>query len=126
MTLAGSFLDDPVKGRYKNLGSSIVHTCHKMSPTGFGTMGVFDFAPDADLYAVESYSIPQVSSEMAESYFVMWRSTHDPKYRQWGEEMLRVIIKTFCTTQDDTSCQMTNLNLTDISSVRLPLALQVG
>ena len=28
--------------------------------------------------------------ETAESYFVLWRVTHDQKYREWGWEMVEV------------------------------------
>lgn len=28
--------------------------------------------------------------EVVESYMYMWRLTHDPKYRQWGWEVVKV------------------------------------
>ena len=28
--------------------------------------------------------------ETVESYFYMWRATHDPKYREWGWEAVQV------------------------------------
>lgn len=28
--------------------------------------------------------------ETVESYFYLWRATHDPKYREWGWEVVQV------------------------------------
>lgn len=34
--------------------------------------------------------------EVVESYFVMWRITHDQKYRDWGWEAVQVISLFLC------------------------------
>ena len=31
--------------------------------------------------------------ETAESYFIMWRITHDEKYREWGWQMIQALDK---------------------------------
>ena len=37
--------------------------------------------------------------ETAESYFIMWRITHDEKYREWGWQMIQALDKN-CKSKD--------------------------
>ena len=37
--------------------------------------------------------------ETAESYFIMWRITHDEKYREWGWQMIQALDK-HCKSKD--------------------------
>ena len=37
--------------------------------------------------------------ETVESYFIMWRITHDEKYRDWGWEVIEALDK-YCKTKE--------------------------
>merc|ERR1712043_28759 len=46
--------------------------------------------------------------ETVESYFVMWRVTHDQKYRDWGWEAVKAIEK-YCRTESGGYTGVTNV-----------------
>ena len=50
----------------------------------------FDNMYDAKTHTGARYFI--LRPEVVESYFVMWRITHDQKYRDWGWDVVLVII----------------------------------
>uniref|UniRef100_A0A7N4PWB4 alpha-1,2-Mannosidase n=1 Tax=Sarcophilus harrisii TaxID=9305 RepID=A0A7N4PWB4_SARHA len=57
----------------------------------------FDFGSEATTSSPsESYYI--LRPEVVESYMYMWRLTHDPKYRQWGWEVVEALEK-YCRTE---------------------------
>lgn len=109
LALAAAVLkDDKFKDRYLELGAAITHTCHeayirtisKLAPVLFG------FADDPLLearYDIENSGNQlfayHLSSPAAEAYFVMWRLTHNPIYREWGYE-LAVSIHTHCNSKE--------------------------
>ncbi|XP_039264483.1 mannosyl-oligosaccharide 1,2-alpha-mannosidase IA-like [Styela clava] len=81
---------------YIDLGAEITHTCHesydkatlKLGPEGFG----FQSGNEATaIRANEKYYI--LRPEVIESYFVMWRVTKNPKYREWGWEAAQALEK---------------------------------
>ncbi|KAJ7991482.1 hypothetical protein DPEC_G00284330 [Dallia pectoralis] len=77
-----------------DLAANITHTCHesyRRTPTMLGPE-VFRFDEGAEATA------PRVNErqyhlrpEVVESYMYMWRLTHDPKYRDWGWEVLEAV-----------------------------------
>jgi len=86
--------------KYSEIGIGIADTCHDMfweSPTGLG--------PDTFAFTKKSQKeiLPlqrnfyMLQPEVAESYFVLWRLTHDEKYRLRGFELLLAIEK-YCRT----------------------------
>ena len=94
--LGGTELGEPYKSRYMKLGGAITNTCHesydrtntKLGPEAFR----FNEAMEARaLKSSEKYYI--LRPEVIESYFVMWRLTHDPRYRQWGWEAVLALEK---------------------------------
>jgi len=94
--LSGKELGEPYKTQHMELGSAITHTCHesydrtntKIGPEAFR----FSDAMEARaLRSSEKYYI--LRPEVVESYFIMWRLTHDPRYRQWGWEFVQALEK---------------------------------
>lgn len=61
------------------------HLDTKLGPEAFR----FDSGTEATATRLsERYYI--LRPEVVESYLYMWRLTHDPKYRQWGWEVVQV------------------------------------
>uniref|UniRef100_A0AAY5EVU5 alpha-1,2-Mannosidase n=1 Tax=Electrophorus electricus TaxID=8005 RepID=A0AAY5EVU5_ELEEL len=83
-------------GHYLQLGAEIAHTCHESYDRTVLKLGPEAFKFDSGLEAVavrqnEKYYI--LRPEVIETYWYMWRFTHDPKYRQWGWEAAQAIDK---------------------------------
>ena len=85
---------DENSGRWMEIAKGITNTCHesydrtdtKLGPEAFR----FTDAVEARaLKANERYYI--LRPETFESYFIMWRLTHDQKYRDWGWEAVQVL-----------------------------------
>uniref|UniRef100_A0A671NZV2 alpha-1,2-Mannosidase n=1 Tax=Sinocyclocheilus anshuiensis TaxID=1608454 RepID=A0A671NZV2_9TELE len=87
---------DDKAGHYLQLGAEIAHTCHESYDRTVLKLGPEAFKFDSGLEAVavrqnEKYYI--LRPEVIETYWYMWRFTHDPKYRQWGWEAVQAIDK---------------------------------
>uniref|UniRef100_A0A6I8N827 alpha-1,2-Mannosidase n=1 Tax=Ornithorhynchus anatinus TaxID=9258 RepID=A0A6I8N827_ORNAN len=86
----------PKKQHYVELAAEITRTCResyarsdtKLGPEAFR----FDSGSEATATRLsERYYI--LRPEVVESYMYMWRVTHDPKYRQWGWEVVLALEK---------------------------------
>lgn len=93
--------EEPVKSRHMTLASGISNTCHEacirskshLAPETF----VFSNRADAVAYGPsEKYYI--LRPEILESYFYMWRFTHDPKYRAWAWDFIEALER-YCKTE---------------------------
>ncbi|KAL7988447.1 hypothetical protein Chor_007366 [Crotalus horridus] len=87
---------DEKAGHYLQLGAEIAHTCHESYDRTTLKLGPEAFKFDGGVEAVavrqnEKYYI--LRPEVIETYWYMWRFTHDPKYRQWGWEAAQAIDK---------------------------------
>uniref|UniRef100_U3INZ0 alpha-1,2-Mannosidase n=1 Tax=Anas platyrhynchos platyrhynchos TaxID=8840 RepID=U3INZ0_ANAPP len=87
---------DDKAGHYLQLGAEIAHTCHESYDRTTLKLGPEAFKFDGGVEAVavrqnEKYYI--LRPEVIETYWYMWRFTHDPKYRQWGWEATQAIDK---------------------------------
>uniref|UniRef100_A0A7M4F0Y7 Mannosidase alpha class 1A member 2 n=1 Tax=Crocodylus porosus TaxID=8502 RepID=A0A7M4F0Y7_CROPO len=87
---------DDKAGHYLQLGAEIAHTCHESYDRTTLKLGPEAFKFDGGVEAVavrqnEKYYI--LRPEVIETYWYMWRFTHDPKYRQWGWEAMQAIDK---------------------------------
>ncbi|GCB73794.1 hypothetical protein scyTo_0002876 [Scyliorhinus torazame] len=87
---------DDKEGHYLQLGAEIAHTCHQSYDRTVLKLGPEAFKFDGGTEAValrqnEKYYI--LRPEVIETYWYMWRFTHDPKYRQWGWEAAQAIDK---------------------------------
>ncbi|XP_062141189.1 mannosyl-oligosaccharide alpha-1,2-mannosidase IA isoform X1 [Drosophila sulfurigaster albostrigata] len=82
--------------KYMEVGKGITNTCHESyvrTPTQLGPEA-FRFSDAAEARALrsqEKYYI--LRPETFESYFVLWRLTHDQKYRDWGWEAVQALEK---------------------------------
>ncbi|XP_034479998.1 mannosyl-oligosaccharide alpha-1,2-mannosidase IA isoform X2 [Drosophila innubila] len=82
--------------KYMEVGKGITNTCHESyirTPTQLGPEA-FRFSDAAEARALrsqEKYYI--LRPETFESYFVLWRLTHDQKYRDWGWEAVLALEK---------------------------------
>lgn len=79
--------------KYRNAAADITHTCHESYDRTAVKLGpeVFRFTEAMEAKALrvsEKYYI--LRPEVIESYFVLWRTTKDPKYRDWGWEAVMV------------------------------------
>lgn len=87
---------------YREIGAGITNTCHESyirTPTKLGPES-FRFSESVEAKALkmqEKYYI--LRPETFESYFVLWRLTHDQKYRDWGWEAVQALEK-HCRTEN--------------------------
>ncbi|NXP54096.1 MA1C1 mannosidase, partial [Heliornis fulica] len=84
------------KQHYVDLAAEITNTCHESYARSDTKLGPEAFRFDAGGEAMatrlsERYYI--LRPEVVESYMYMWRLTHDPKYRQWGWEVVKALEK---------------------------------
>jgi len=87
-----------VPEKFLDLGADLTETCHlsyNASKTKIGPE-VFWMAPGREFSAKASYYI--LRPETVESYFILWRTTKDIKYRQWAWEAFNAI-ETHCRTE---------------------------
>jgi len=81
------------------IGKEITKTCYEMyrrQPTGIAPELV-RFEGDTDFYAPSGARHYLLRPETVESLFVLWRTTHDNIYREWGWEIFQAI-ETHCKT----------------------------
>ena len=96
LALGGHHLDEPYKKRHFQLGRDLTYTCHESYDRTKTKLGpeAFRFSSGIEakaLKSAEKYYI--LRPEVIESYFVLWRLTHDPRYRQWGWEAAQALEK---------------------------------
>lgn len=106
--LAGQLLNS---SRFAQLGEEITETCHQSyarSATGLAP-DIFQYSETKDVEASSTKYI--LRPETFESYFVMWRITKDPKYRDWGWDAVLAIERN-CRTGTGYS-GIRNVNIVD-------------
>nr|CAD7201663.1 unnamed protein product [Timema douglasi] len=92
--LGAHSLKNDLSDRYMDIADGVTNTCHeaydrtatKLAPE------VFRFTDSIEaksLKSNEKYYI--LRPETFESYFIMWRLTKDPKYREWGWEAVQAL-----------------------------------
>ena len=98
LVLGAEHLEEPLKTKHRDLGIAITHTCHESYDRTNTKLGpeAFRFSDSVEAEALtnqfnEKYYI--LRPEVIESYFVLWRLTHDVRYRQWGWEAVQAIEK---------------------------------
>ncbi|XP_043243879.1 mannosyl-oligosaccharide 1,2-alpha-mannosidase IA-like [Amphibalanus amphitrite] len=92
--LAGVTDKNKDSARYMEIGAEITNTCHESYDRTATKLGPenFRFSDAIEAKAMklqEKYYI--LRPEVIESYFVLWRLTGDPKYREWGWEAAQAI-----------------------------------
>ncbi|CAB0033632.1 unnamed protein product [Trichogramma brassicae] len=92
----GAKNDNEVNDRHMEVASGLTNTCHESyirTPTKLGPEA-FHFIEGSEAKSLkngEKYYI--LRPETFESYFVMWRLTKDPKYREWGWDAVQALEK---------------------------------
>ncbi|CAH2222401.1 mannosyl-oligosaccharide 1,2-alpha-mannosidase IC [Pelobates cultripes] len=89
------------KDHYMKLASEIARTCHESYVRTETKLGpeVFRFDSGAEATSTrlsERYYL--LRPEVVESYVYLWRLTHDPRYREWGWEIVQALDK-YCRTE---------------------------
>ena len=89
-----NFLKSVSEGGHKKVREDIIYLIHVSFhvATGIGPES-FRFQPPHEAIALrqnEKYYI--LRPEVVESYFVMWRLTHDQKYRDWAWDAVQVTL----------------------------------
>lgn len=79
--------------RYMEVAEGISNTCHESYDRTATKLGPesFRFTEAVEAKAIrtaDKYYI--LRPEVIETYFYMWRITKDPKYREWGWEVVQV------------------------------------
>ncbi|XP_076357633.1 mannosyl-oligosaccharide 1,2-alpha-mannosidase IA-like [Tachypleus tridentatus] len=96
LALGSQSLPDDRKEHYMELAKNIGNTCHESYQRSATKLGpeTFRFLEGIEAKSVkqnEKYYIQR--PETVETYFYLWRFTHDPKYRDWGWEVVEAIEK---------------------------------
>ncbi|XP_050424507.1 mannosyl-oligosaccharide alpha-1,2-mannosidase IA [Adelges cooleyi] len=94
--LAGETLGSDSSKHYTELGAQLTETCHVAYDKTATKLGpeAFRFTENYEAVAVrgtEKYNI--LRPETVESYFVLWRLTHNNKYRDWAWEAVQAFEK---------------------------------
>ncbi|XP_055693255.1 mannosyl-oligosaccharide alpha-1,2-mannosidase IA isoform X2 [Lutzomyia longipalpis] len=98
--LGSQTLSNEWSTRYMDIAHGLTNTCHESyirTATKLGPES-FRFSEAAEAKALktsEKYYI--LRPETFESYFIMWRLTHQQKYRDWGWEAVQALEK-YCRT----------------------------
>lgn len=92
---------EPHKTHQMTLASNIANTCHESCIRTKSHLGpetfVFTNRVDAIAYGPsEKYYI--LRPEILETYFYMWRYTHDPKYRAWAWDFIEALER-YCKSE---------------------------
>ncbi|KAM4796953.1 LOW QUALITY PROTEIN: mannosyl-oligosaccharide 1,2-alpha-mannosidase IC [Rhinophrynus dorsalis] len=84
------------KEHYMELAAEIANTCHESYVRTDTKLGPEVFRFDSGAEATSSRSSERyylLRPEVVESYVYLWRLTHNPKYRQWGWEIVQALEK---------------------------------
>lgn len=92
--LGAKTLENAVSAQHMEIAAGLTNTCHESYDRSNTKLGpeAFHFIEGNEarsLKNVEKYYI--LRPETFESYFVMWRLTKDPKYREWGWEAVQAL-----------------------------------
>ncbi|XP_052131804.1 mannosyl-oligosaccharide 1,2-alpha-mannosidase IA [Frankliniella occidentalis] len=96
LALAAKTQKNEMTDQYRKAAAGITNTCHESYDRSAVKLGpeVFRFTESLEAKALrvsEKYYI--LRPEVIESYFVLWRTTHDQKYRDWAWEAVQAIEK---------------------------------
>ncbi|XP_055628514.1 mannosyl-oligosaccharide alpha-1,2-mannosidase IA isoform X2 [Toxorhynchites rutilus septentrionalis] len=112
--LGGTTLNNQFSEKYLEIGEGLTNTCHESYVRTYTRLGpeAFRFNDGVEAKALKSQEKYYIlRPETFESYFVMWRLTHDQKYRDWGWDAVQALEK-HCRTPNGYS-GLKNVYLTD-------------
>ncbi|KAH9405632.1 Mannosyl-oligosaccharide 1,2-alpha-mannosidase IB [Tyrophagus putrescentiae] len=80
----------PLARRQRQLAVELTRTCHQVATGSPTKLGPGEWTPPVDYQNLTEKSY-YLSPELAESYFILWRTTKDPQYREAAWEMARAL-----------------------------------
>ncbi|CRK87432.1 CLUMA_CG001233, isoform B [Clunio marinus] len=92
--LGSRTLQNQYTDRYMEVAEGITNTCHESYIRSFTKLGPesFRFSDAVEAKALKSQEKYYIlRPETIESYFIMWRLTHDQKYRDWGWDVVQAL-----------------------------------
>ena len=81
--------DDERKDKWMNIAEEITRTCHESYKNTITQLGPEIIRFDKFLNPFDRSFL--LRPETVESYFVLWRLTKDPKYREWGWQVAQAL-----------------------------------
>lgn len=101
LALGASKVSDPIRTRHFELAQGIANTCHESSIRSVSHLGpeTFLFTEQVEAKVLghsDRYYI--LRPEIVETYFYMWRYTHDNKYREWAWDFAQSLEK-YCKVE---------------------------
>ncbi|XP_036318435.1 mannosyl-oligosaccharide alpha-1,2-mannosidase IA isoform X2 [Rhagoletis pomonella] len=92
--LAANTRQNQYANKFMEIGKGLTNTCHESYARTATKLGpeAFRFSDAAEARALKSQEKYYIlRPETIESYFVLWRLTHDQKYRDWGWEAVQAL-----------------------------------
>ena len=95
LALGGLYLGEPYRTRHMLVGKAITRTCHESYIRSASKLGPekFQFDSQSEAKGIPPDTAYILRPEVIESYFILWRLTHDPIYREWGWEVVEALEK---------------------------------
>lgn len=111
LALGGFYLGEPFKRRHMGMGRAITRTCHESYYRTSSKLGpeTFRFTEHLEAEGLEPETGFFLRPEVVESYFVLWRLTHEPIYREWGWEVVQALEK-HCRVESGGYSGLKNVN----------------
>lgn len=77
------------------MGRAITRTCHESYIRTRAKLGpeTFRFTEQLEAESLDPEAAYYLRPEVVESYFILWRITHEPIYREWGWEVVEALEK---------------------------------
>ncbi|XP_070508173.1 mannosyl-oligosaccharide alpha-1,2-mannosidase IA isoform X1 [Chironomus tepperi] len=94
--LGARTLQNQYAEKYMDVAEGITNTCHESYIRAYTHLGPesFRFSDAVEAKALKSQEKYYIlRPETFESYFIMWRLTHDQKYRDWGWDAIQALEK---------------------------------
>ena len=112
LALGGFYLGEPYKQRHMSVGRAITRTCHESYVRTATKLGpeIFRFNDYIEATSLANEANFFLRPEVVESYFILWRLTHDPIYRVWGWQVVQALEK-HCRVEGGGYSGLKNVNI---------------
>ena len=99
--LSSLHISDPEEREHHlKIGADLTNTCHESYVSTATHIGpdTFSFGSDKTMAIIGKSKGYYMRPETVESYFILWRVTHDNKYREWAWDAIQAIDK-YCRVE---------------------------
>ena len=95
LSLGAFYLDEPYKGIHTAAGKEMTRTCRESYIQSVSKLGpeIFQLNSQPEAKGIPPDTAYALSADVVESYFILWRLTHDPIYREWGWDVAEALEK---------------------------------